>query len=149
MGGRAYSGSMRRIVLTAAIAALALAPLSACGDDDDDSTGGGDGTTAPAASPGSTAGAPGTTAGGGGGGGAGGAIDITEFAFPAETQVAAGQPLTVTNDTGAAHTVTADDDSFNQEVGPGETIELVVDEPGSYPYHCNFHANMTGVLEVE
>ena len=141
---------MRRIVLTAALAALALAPLSACGDDDDDSTGGGDGTTAPAASPGSAAGtsaAPGTTAGGGGGG-AGASIDITEFAFPAETQVVAGQPLTVTNDTGSAHTVTADDDSFNQEVGPGETIELVVDEPGSYPYHCNFHSNMTGVLDV-
>ncbi len=138
---------MRRIVLTAAIAALALAPLSACGDDDDDSTGGGDGTTAPAASPGSaagTSGAPGTT----GGGGTGASIDITEFAFPAETQVVAGEPLTVTNDTGSAHTITADDDSFNQEVGPGETIELVVDEPGSYPYHCNFHASMTGVLEV-
>jgi plastocyanin len=139
---------MRRIVLTAAIAALALAPLSACGDDDDDSTGGGDGTTAPAASPGSAAGAPGTTAGGGGGG-AEGAIDITEFAFPAETRIAAGQPLTVTNDTGAAHTVTADDDSFNEEVEAGASIELVVSEPGSYPYHCNFHANMTGVLVVE
>jgi plastocyanin len=142
---------MRRIVLTAAIAALALVPLSGCGDDDDDSGGGG-GTTAPAASPGSaagTSGASGTTAGGGGGGGGTGAsIDITEFAFPAETQVAAGQPLSVTNDTGAAHTVTADDDSFNEEVGPGETIELVVSEPGSYPYHCNFHSNMTGVLEV-
>jgi plastocyanin len=138
---------MRRIVLTAAIAALALVPLSGCGDDDDDSGGGATTGGAPATSAGSAA--PGTTAGGGGGGGGSGAsIDITEFAFPAETQVAAGQPLSVTNDTGAAHTVTADDDSFNQEVGPGETIELVVSEPGSYPYHCNFHSNMTGVLEV-
>jgi plastocyanin len=138
---------MRRIVLTAAIAALALVPLSGCGDDDDDSGGGATTGGAPATSAGSAA--PGTTAGGGGGGGGSGAsIDITEFAFPAETQVAAGQPLSVTNDTGAAHTVTADDDSFNEEVGPGETIELVVSEPGSYPYHCNFHSNMTGVLEV-
>jgi plastocyanin len=134
-------------VLTAAIAALALVPLSGCGDDDDDSGGGATTGGAPATSAGSAA--PGTTAGGGGGGGGSGAsIDITEFAFPAETQVAAGQPLSVTNDTGAAHTVTADDDSFNEEVGPGETIELVVSEPGSYPYHCNFHSNMTGVLEV-
>jgi plastocyanin len=137
---------MRRIVLTAAIAALALVPLSGCGDDDDDSGGGATTGGAPATSAGSAA--PGTTAGGGGGGGSGASIDITEFAFPAETQVAAGQPLSVTNDTGATHTVTADDDSFNQEVGPGETIELVVSEPGSYPYHCNFHSNMTGVLEV-
>lgn len=134
-------------MLTAAIAALALVPLSGCGDDDDDSGGGATTGGAPATSAGSAA--PGTTAGGGGGGGGSGAsIDITEFAFPAETQVAAGQPLSVTNDTGAAHTVTADDDSFNEEVGPGETIELVVSEPGSYPYHCNFHSNMTGVLEV-
>jgi plastocyanin len=137
---------MRRIVLTAAIALLALVPLSGCGDDDDDSGGGATTGGAPATSAGSAA--PGTTAGGGGGGGSGASIDITEFAFPAETQVAAGQPLSVTNDTGAAHTVTADDDSFNEEVGPGETIELVVSEPGSYPYHCNFHSNMTGVLEV-
>jgi plastocyanin len=137
---------MRRIVLAAAVAALALVPLSGCGDDDD--SGGGGGTTAPATSPGSAA--PGTTAGGGGGGGgAGASIDITEFAFPAETQVGAGQTLTVTNDTGAAHTVTADDDSFNEEVAPGESVEIVVSEPGSYNYHCNFHSSMTGVLVVE
>jgi plastocyanin len=135
---------MRRIVLTAAIAALALVPLSGCGDDDDS---GGGATTAPASSPGSAA--PGTTAGGGGGGGAGGTIDITEFAFPAETHIGAGHTLTVTNDTGAAHTVTADDGAFNEEVPPGESIELVVSEPGSYDYHCNFHSNMTGVLVVE
>ena len=141
---------MRRIVLTAAIAALVLVPLSGCGDDDD-SSGGGGGTTAPAASPGSaagTSGAPGTTAGGGGGGGTGASIDITEFAFPAETQVAAGQPLTVTNDTGSAHTITADDGTFNMEIPAGESIELTVSEPGSYDYHCNFHSNMTGVLVV-
>jgi len=141
---------MRRIVLTAAIAALVLVPLSGCGDDDD-SSGGGGGSTAPAASPGSaagTSGAPGTTAGGGGGGGTGASIDITEFAFPAETQVAAGQPLTVTNDTGSAHTITADDGTFNMEIPAGESIELTVSEPGSYDYHCNFHSNMTGVLVV-
>jgi plastocyanin len=135
---------MRRIVLTAAIAALALVPLAGCGDDDDDSGGGA--TTAPASSQGSAA--PGTTAGGGGGGGAGGTIDITEFAFPAETQIGAGQTLTVTNDTGAAHTVTADDGSFNEEVAPGESVEIVVSEPGSYDYHCNFHSSMTGTLVV-
>jgi plastocyanin len=139
---------MRRIVLTAATAALVLVPLSGCGDDDD--SGGGGATTSPATSPATSPGsaAPGTTAGGGGGGGTEGTIDITQFAFPAETHIAAGQPLTVTNDTGSAHTVTADDDSFNQEVAPGESIEIVVSEPGSYPYHCNFHSNMTGVLDV-
>jgi plastocyanin len=135
---------MRRLLLSAA-ALTALLGMAACGDDDDD--GGGAATTAGGAA---TTGGGATTAasGTGGGGAAGASIDITEFAFPAETQVTAGQPLTVTNDTGSAHTVTADDDSFNEEVGPGETIELVVAEPGSYPYHCNFHANMTGVLEV-
>jgi plastocyanin len=136
---------MRRIVSTAAIAALVLVPLSACGDDDDS---GGGATTggAPATSAGS--GASGTTAGGGGGGAAA-TIDITEFAFPAETHVAAGQPLTVTNDTGSAHTITADDGAFNEEIPAGESIQLTVDAPGSYDYHCNFHSNMTGVLVVE
>jgi plastocyanin len=136
---------MRRIVLTAAIAALALVPLTGCGDDDDDTGGGTTAGGAPA-----TSAAPGTTAGGGGGGGGAEAtITISEFAFPAETHVAAGQPLTVTNDTGSAHTITAEDGTFNEEIPAGESIQLTVDEPGSYDYHCNFHASMTGTLVVE
>jgi plastocyanin len=130
--------------MLSAAALTALLGMAACGDDDDD-TGGGTATTGGAAT---TAGGATTAPAGTGGGAAGASIDITEFAFPAETQVTAGQPLTVTNDTGSAHTITADDGSFNEEVGAGESIELVVAEPGSYPYHCNFHASMTGVLEV-
>ena len=117
-------------------------PVAACGDDDDDDAGGG--TTTPAAAA-TTAAAGGT----GGGGGEGATITITEFAFPAETVLSAGGTVTVTNETSVAHTLTDTLDTFNEEVGPGETIEITIAEPGSYEYVCNFHPQMMGVINVE
>ena len=135
---------MRRIVLTIAIAGFALVPLAACGDDDDN--GGGAATTTPGSAATATSAAP---TSGGGGGGSGSTITIDEFAFPAETHVAAGEPVSVTNNTGSAHTITAEDGTFNEEIPAGETIEFVVNDPGEYDYHCNFHSSMTGTLVVE
>jgi plastocyanin len=129
-----------------AAALAALLGMVACGDDDDD--GGGAATTAGVATTGAAAA---TTAPGGTGGGdspAGAMITITEFAFPAETAMAAGGTLTVVNETGSAHTVTDAEGAFNEEVGPGETIEIVIDEPGAYEFFCNFHPSMTGVINV-
>jgi plastocyanin len=153
---------MRRVMLVAAAVGAALIPLAGCGDDDDDGDAGGD-TTTPATEAGATTtpatdaaaattapAGTGTAAGGTGGGAAGDAtITLTEFAFPPETQLAAGGTLTVVNETAAAHTVTELENTFNEEVGAGETIEIQIDEPGSYEYVCNFHAQMTGVINVE
>ena len=136
---------MRRSMLTAVVAGAALSPLAACGDDDDDDAGGG--TTTPAAA--ATTAAAGGTGDTGGGGGEGATITITEFAFPAETVLPAGGTVTVTNETSAAHTLTDTLGTFNEEVGPGETIEITIAEPGSYEYVCNFHPQMMGVINVE
>ena len=76
-------------------------------------------------------------------------ITITEFAFPAETVLPAGGTVTVTNETSAAHTLTDTLGTFNEEVGPGESIEITIAEPGSYEYVCNFHPQMMGVINVE
>jgi plastocyanin len=135
---------MRRFLLATAIA---LIPLAACGDDDDDDAAGDTTTpTTPATEgDGAATAAPGT-----GGGAAGGAtITITEFAFPPETRMGAGGTLTVTNETGAAHTVTDLLGTFNEEVPAGETVEIEIAEPGSYEYVCNFHPQMMGVINVE
>jgi plastocyanin len=151
--GRAYiwpsdaneEKTMRRMMLTAAIAGSVLLPLAACGDDDDD----GDGaaaTTSPEAGGAAATTAP---AGTGGGGGEGATITITEFAFPPETVLAAGGTVTVVNETGAAHTLTDTLGTFNEEVGAGETIEFSIADPGSYEYVCNFHSSMMGVINVE
>ena len=114
--------------LLAALAALVLAAgLAACGDDDDDDAGGGDG----------------------GGGAAAGTLDITEFQFT-DVSAPAGGSLEVVNSSGAAHTVTADDGEFDEDVADGETVEVPVPaEPGEYPFHCEIHPNMNATLTAE
>jgi plastocyanin len=154
MVGRAYiwrsdaneEKTMRRLMVTAAIAGSVLLPLAACGDDDDDDGDGAAATTSPAASGACATTAP---AGTGGGGGEGATITITEFAFPPATQLAAGGTVTVVNQTGAAHTLTDTLGTFDEEVGAGETIEFSIAEPGDYEYVCNFHSSMMGVINVE
>jgi len=157
---------MRRIVATVGLIAMG-ALGTACGGDDDD--GGEAGSTSPAATdapatsaaaatsaaPATSATAPATTAAGtaptASGGGAGGevAIEISDFTFEIAGPITAGQAVTVQNNDTAAHTVTAEDDSFSVEIPGGGTAELTVPEAGSYAIVCNFHANMQATLEVE
>ena len=108
-------------------AALALG-LTACGGDDDDDGGGGDATEQESGNSG---------------------ITIKDFAFDPQP-VAAGSTFTVTNEDSAEHTVTSDDDAFEEGVvGPNESIEMTApSEPGEYPFHCERHTSMTGTLTV-
>ncbi|MCC6315432.1 MAG: cupredoxin family copper-binding protein [Thermomicrobiales bacterium] len=80
----------------------------------------------------------------------GAAIRVVDFAFePAQMQVAAGTTVTWTNDGQAAHTVTADDGSFDSgRLDPGEAFSQRFDRPGTYAYHCGFHASMHGTVVV-
>ena len=77
-----------------------------------------------------------------------GAISIKDFAFSPDKQtVAAGATVTVTNNDTTAHTVTADDGSFDtKEIQPGASATLKVD--GSTTYHCEIHDYMRGTLTV-
>jgi plastocyanin len=130
-----------------------LVPLAACGDDDDgdvsatddtseDATGGtsaggiyGDNTAPPA---------------GDGGGAAAGSLTIEGFSF-SDTTVAAGATVSVSNEDGAAHTVTSDDDAWESvQVAGGDSGEITApSEPGSYDLHCEIHSSMSGTLVVE
>lgn len=104
--------------------------------------------------------------GGGGGGGGGGtstpspaeetgggaaAADLTiaDFAFePSTLRVREGQTITVTNEDSVAHTFTTDDGAVDQQVGPGQTVEITLSGVSSGGFHCEFHPSMTGTLEV-
>jgi len=93
--------------------------------------------------------------GGGGDGGGGGAntIIIEGFAFQPDTlTAAAGEQvtLTITNNDSAAHSFTLDDGGVSKDVQGGQTVEVTVPFPtsGSAGFHCRFHPNMTGTLEV-
>ncbi len=77
-------------------------------------------------------------------------IHIKDFAFQGPDAVAAGSTVSVMNMDAEAHTVTADDGTFNVVAKPGETATFTAPaKPGSYKYHCTYHSNMHGTLTVK
>lgn len=77
-------------------------------------------------------------------------VDIEDFAFgPAAIEIDAGTTVVWENYDSAAHTVTADDGSFDSgEVTQGQTFSQTFDTPGTFTYHCAIHPNMTGTITV-
>jgi plastocyanin len=75
---------------------------------------------------------------------------IADFAFdPATLEVSVGTTVTWTNNDSAAHTVTADDGSFQSgRLEQGESFSYTFDTPGTFSYHCEYHANMTATVTV-
>lgn len=78
-------------------------------------------------------------------------ISIKNFAFPKTISVKAGSTVKVSNADTTAHTVTSDQAGlFDITVDPSGTASFKApSKPGSYPYHCTFHANMHGTLVVK
>jgi plastocyanin len=79
------------------------------------------------------------------------AVAIQGFVFdPPTAAVAAGSEVSWTNADPAAHTVTADDGSFDSgPMDPGRTFSATFDQPGSFAYHCEIHPTMKGTVTVE
>lgn len=68
---------------------------------------------------------------------------------PARIEVRAGATVTWTNDAPLAHTVTADDRSFDSgTIEAGARWSRTFTTPGSYPFHCSPHPFMRGVVVV-
>lgn len=128
-------GEARRTRATAGLVVTGLAGvallLGACGDDDDSDSS--SDTSVPDA----------------GSGGGDGTLTVSSFDF-SDVSAAAGGALTVVNESGGAHTVTADDGEFDVELPDGESVEVPVpSEPGDYAFHCEIHPSMTATLTVE
>ena len=81
----------------------------------------------------------------------GSAVSLVNYAFaPTSLQVAAGTTVTWTNNDTAAHTVTADDGSFDSgNMAPGATFTFTFTTAGSVAYHCNYHPNMVATIVVQ
>jgi predicted lipoprotein with Yx(FWY)xxD motif len=122
-------------------------PSDVTGNNKDDfvvaSVGGGAAASTPEAS--STKESSGSTASGGS------AIQIANFAFaPTSLTVSAGTTVTWTNADSTAHTVTADDGSFDSgNLDPGKTFSFTFKTPGTYAYHCAIHPNMKATIVVK
>ncbi|HEY5195655.1 MAG TPA: cupredoxin domain-containing protein [Solirubrobacteraceae bacterium] len=75
-------------------------------------------------------------------------IDNFAFAPPALT-VKVGTHVTFTNMDSAAHTATADQGAFDTgTLNHGKSMTVAFDKPGTFSYHCDFHAFMTATIKV-
>ncbi|MEW1808989.1 cupredoxin domain-containing protein [Pseudarthrobacter sp. NPDC080039] len=152
--------TIRQRFTLAVIGAATIIGASACG-----STGTGAGSSAvPSTVPGSadasmepgmTMSASPTASSMGASGGSTGAtaqatIHIKSFAYTGAESVPAGSTVTVMNMDNEAHTVTADDGSFDAVVKAGTSTTFTAPaKPGTYTYHCTYHSNMHGTLSVK
>lgn len=81
---------------------------------------------------------------------AAGTIHIKSFAYTGPDNVPAGAAVAVMNMDSEAHTVTADDGSFDAIVKAGTSTTFTAPaKPGTYTYHCAYHSNMHGTLTVK
>ncbi|MEW1808475.1 cupredoxin domain-containing protein [Pseudarthrobacter sp. NPDC080039] len=77
-------------------------------------------------------------------------IHIKSFAYTGADRVPAGSTVTVMNMDNEAHTVTADDGSFDVIVKAGTSTTFTAPaKAGTYAYHCTYHSNMHGTLSVK
>lgn len=77
-------------------------------------------------------------------------VIIKNFAFsPKPVRLKAGSALTVVNDDGITHTLTADNGAFDTgDLGGGQRGSVTVDRAGTFPYHCTIHTFMHGTADV-
>ena len=77
-------------------------------------------------------------------------IGITDFAFTDSPTVAPRTVVTVVNNDGVAHTLTAVDGAFDSGVigGGSQTALTAPGAPGSYQFFCSIHPSMTGSIAV-
>lgn len=80
-------------------------------------------------------------------------VEILKFKFiPAEITIKVGDTVRWTNrEKRQYHSVwfEAQGDPEPDYIFPDEIFERAFDAPGSYPYHCGPHPEMTGVVHVE
>jgi plastocyanin len=75
---------------------------------------------------------------------------IQDFVFqPSRLEVAAGTTVVWTNTGQVAHTISADDGSFDSGlIEPGRHGAITLKQPGTYTFHCTPHPFMKGVIVV-
>jgi len=74
------------------------------------------------------------------------------MAFAVPSSVKPGQQLTIVNKDDPNHSVTADENNlFDIRVSGGGGMKSFTASttPGTYPFHCKYHANMHGLLTVQ
>lgn len=71
--------------------------------------------------------------------------------YSSETiQIKAGETVEWVNDDLTPHTVTSQSGEFDSgSIDAGETWRHTFTQPGTFPYFCTFHKEMTGTVVVK
>ena len=164
--GHARTANVPRTAFGAAAAALALMVLAGCGSSStsapgNPATGAASSSAASTTSAGtssstsatstSTSATSATSPGSSSAPQAAVTIHISAYKYTIPASVAPGATVKVMNMDDVNHTVTADSGgAFDLKATAGMTTTFVAPTtPGSYPFHCTYHANMLGVLVVK
>lgn len=85
-----------------------------------------------------------------GGSSSGSSVSIKYMAFSTATlTITSGTTVTWTNNDGVAHTVTADDASFDSgNIAPGAKFTHKFTTAGTVAYHCEIHPMMKASVKV-
>ncbi|MDX6296918.1 MAG: hypothetical protein QOI51_775 [Nocardioidaceae bacterium] len=138
-----------RLPLLATFATAAVITVSGCGS----SSGGSNAPTPPKPSHPTSAMSPGMAKSPSSQGMAGMVmVTIKNFAYQGAMTVKPGATVMVTNQDSETHTLTSDQAgmfSVNVVAGGGSARFNAPSKPGRYPYHCDFHSNMHGILVVK
>jgi len=67
---------------------------------------------------------------------------------PPTVAIKAGQAVTWQNISGVPHTTTSDEPGWDQTVDKSQSFTRTFSTAGSFRYHCNIHAGMTGTVVV-
>jgi plastocyanin len=120
---------------------LCVGALTACGGDDKSPA-----TSAPATTVSAQPSAPATTPAK-----PAAQIVISKNTYSVPAPVRPGQQVTVVNNDESSHTVTSDTNAFDVRIsgGGGFSTFTAPTTPGTYPFHCNYHAGMQGSLVVQ
>ena len=78
-------------------------------------------------------------------------VEISNYAYlPKALTVKVGTRISWTNHDATAHTATADTSGFDTgTVNPHATKTVDFKHPGTFTYHCAFHAFMTATITVK
>jgi plastocyanin len=79
-------------------------------------------------------------------------VEIKDFMYaPDSLEIPVGATVTWTNSDAAPHTATAQDREALQSgtLNQGESYSQTFDQPGTFDYFCEFHANMKGTIIVQ
>jgi plastocyanin len=79
-------------------------------------------------------------------------VDIKDLAYnPDSVEIPVGATVTWTNSDTVPHTATAQDRGVLQSgtLNPGDSYSQTFDQPGTFDYFCEFHANMKGTIIVK